>query len=43
MTVKTNPAGQTCTVADGSGHGRLGANVTNVAVACAADGVDRGR
>ena len=35
VTVKTNPAGQTCTVANGSGT--VGsANVTNVAVTCAA-------
>ena len=35
VTVKTNPAGQTCTVANGSGT--VGsANVTNVAVSCAA-------
>ena len=35
MTVKTSPAGQTCTVANGSGT--VGsANVTNVAVTCAA-------
>ena len=34
MTVKTNPSGQTCTVASGSGT--MGsANVTNVAVTCA--------
>ena len=33
MTVKTNPSGQTCTVASGSGT--IGsANVTNVAVTC---------
>ena len=36
MTVKTNPAGQTCTVASGSRHGRS-ANVTNVAVTCTAN------
>ena len=35
MTVQTSPAGQTCTVANGSGT--VGsANVTNVAVTCAA-------
>ena len=35
MTVKTNPAGQTCTVSSGSGT--VGsANVTSVAVSCAA-------
>ena len=35
MTVKTNPAGQTCSVANGAGT--VGsANVTNVAVTCAA-------
>ena len=35
VTVKTNPAGQTCTVSNGSGT--VGsANVTNVAVSCAA-------
>jgi Putative esterase len=35
VTVKTNPAGQTCTVANGSGT--IGsANVTSVAVSCAA-------
>ena len=34
VTVKTNPAGQTCTVSNGSGT--VGsANVTNVAVSCA--------
>ena len=36
VTVKTNPAGQTCTVANGSGT--MGsANVTNVAVSCSAN------
>ena len=35
MTVKTNPAGQTCTVSNGSGTVRV-ANVTNVAVNCVA-------
>ena len=36
VTVKTNPAGQTCSVANGSGT--IGAaNVTNVAVSCAAN------
>jgi hypothetical protein len=36
VTVKTNPAGQTCTVTSGSGT--IGsANVTNVAVSCAAN------
>jgi len=36
VTVKTNPAGQTCTVSNGSGT--MGsANVTNVAVSCAAN------
>ena len=36
MTVKTNPAGQTCTVSNGSGT--MGsANVTNVAVSCSAN------
>ncbi len=35
VTVKTNPSGQTCSVANGSGT--IGsANVTNVAVTCAA-------
>ena len=39
MTVKTNPSGQTCTVANGSGT--IGsANVTNVAVSCAANAAD---
>ena len=33
MTVKTNPTGQTCSVANGAGT--IGsANVTNVAVTC---------
>ena len=37
VTVKTNPSGQTCTVAGGTGT--MGsANVTSVAVTCAADG-----
>ena len=35
MTVKTNPSGQTCTVSSGSGT-VAAANVTNVAVSCAA-------
>ena len=36
VTVKTNPAGQTCTVSNGSGT--MGsANVTNVAVSCSAN------
>ena len=36
VTVKTSPAGQTCTVANGSGT--MGsANVTNVAVSCSAN------
>src|SRR5205085_2471497 len=36
VTVKTNPTGQTCTVTNGSGT--MGsANVTNVAVSCAAN------
>ena len=36
MTVKTNPSGQTCTVASGSGT--MGsANVTSVAVSCTAN------
>ena len=35
MTVKTNPSGQTCTVSSGSGT-VASANVTNVAVSCAA-------
>ena len=36
VTVKTNPSGQTCTVSNGSGT--IGsANVTNVAVSCAAN------
>ena len=35
MTVKTNPSGQTCTVSNGSGT-VAAANVTNVAVSCAA-------
>ena len=35
MTVKTNPSGQTCSVANGSGT--VGsANITNVAVTCSA-------
>ena len=39
VTVKTNPSGQTCTVASGSGT--IGsANVTNVAVTCTANGGD---
>ena len=37
VTVKTNPAGQTCSVANGSGT-VSGANVTGVALACAANG-----
>jgi hypothetical protein len=37
VTVKTNPTGQTCSVSNGSGT-VAGANVTNVAVACAAGG-----
>ena len=37
MTVQTNPSGQTCTVASGSGT-VASANVTNVAVTCAASG-----
>src|SRR5690348_18483347 len=37
VTVKTNPAGQTCAVANGSGTNGS-ANETNVAVACAARG-----
>ncbi len=36
VTVLTNPTGQTCTVADGSGT-VSGANVTNVTVTCATD------
>ena len=35
VTVKTNPSGQTCTVSNGSGT-VAAANVTNVAVSCAA-------
>ena len=35
VTVKTNPAGQTCSVANGSGT-VSGANVTGVAVTCTA-------
>ena len=35
VTVKTNPSGQTCTVSNGSGT-VASANVTNVAVSCAA-------
>ena len=34
VTVKTNPSGQTCTVANGSGT-IAAADVTNVAVSCA--------
>ncbi len=37
VTVKTNPSGQTCTVASGSGV-VASANVTNVAVTCTANG-----
>ena len=41
VTVKTSPAGQTCTVANGSGT--VGsANVTNVAVTCAASSASSG-
>lgn len=36
VTVKTSPAGQTCTVANGSGT-VSSANITNVAVTCAAN------
>ena len=37
MTVKTNPSGQTCTVANGSGT-MASANMTNVAITCTANG-----
>jgi 6-phosphogluconolactonase (cycloisomerase 2 family) len=40
VTVKTQPSGQTCTVANGSGM--ASANVTNVAVSCASSGVTIG-
>ena len=41
VTVKTNPSGQTCTVANGSGT--MGsANVTNVAVTCTANSATSG-
>ena len=36
VTVQTNPSGQTCTVASGSGT-IASANVTNVAVTCTAN------
>ena len=42
VTVQTNPAGQTCTVSDGSGT--VGsANVTSVAVSCASAASLHGR
>ncbi len=41
VTVKTNPAGQTCTVASGSGT-IAAANVTNVAVTCTANSATSG-
>ena len=39
VTVKTNPSGQTCTVSGGSGT-VAAANVTSVAVSCAANSGD---
>ena len=41
VTVKTNPTGQTCTVASGSGT-IAAANITNVAVSCTANSATTG-